>query len=237
MCSVTANTPQANWKPSVAMIPFPGLTMLDLIGPYETLRQHTDVHLLGSTTEEFFSDSGAPFRATELLSEAADHYDVVFVPGGSGTADAMRDPQIIDFLATRGPRARYVTSVCTGSMVLGAAGLLAGYRATTHWSMLDALPFFGAIPAEERVVIDRNRITGGGVTAGIDFGLTLLAELFDEETARYAQLLLEYDPAPPFDGGSPRSATRDAVQSVREYVAELMSICQGFATQQPGRSA
>nr|CRL68611.1 isonitrile hydratase [Mycolicibacterium komanii] len=219
------------------MIPFPGLTMLDLIGPYETLRQHTDVHLLGSTTEEFFSDSGAPFRATELLSEAADHYDVVFVPGGNGTADAMRDPQIIDFLATRGPRARYVTSVCTGSLVLGAAGLLAGYRATTHWSMLDALPFFGAIPAGERVVIDRNRITGGGVTAGIDFGLMLLAELFDEETARYAQLLLEYDPAPPFDGGSPRSASRDAVQNVKEYVAELMTTCQGFAAQHPGRSA
>ncbi|MGE2721581.1 DJ-1/PfpI family protein [Mycolicibacterium celeriflavum] len=153
--------PQVDWRPSVAMIAFPGLTMLDLIGPYETLRQHTDVHLLGSTTAEFFSDSGAPFRATELLSEAVDHYDVVFVPGGNGTADAMRDPQIIEFLATRGPRARYVTSVCTGSMVLGAAGLLAGYKATTHWSMLDALPFFGAIPAEERVVIDRNRITGG----------------------------------------------------------------------------
>ncbi|OBI77082.1 glutamine amidotransferase [Mycobacterium asiaticum] len=213
------------------MIPFPGLTMLDLIGPYETLREHTDVHLLGSTTDEFFSDSGAPFRATELLCDAADFYDVVFVPGGNGTADAMRDPQIIDFLVTRGPRARYVTSVCTGSLVLGAAGLLNGYRATTHWSMLDALPFFGAIPAEERVVIDRNRITGGGVTAGIDFGLLLLAELFDEETARYAQLLLEYDPAPPFDGGSPRSATQDTVQYIKEYVAGLMASCKELAAQ------
>lgn len=209
--------------------------MLDLIGPYETLRQHTDVHLLGSTTDEFLSDSGAPFRATEMLSEAADYYDVVFVPGGNGTADAMRDPQIIDFLASRGPRARYVTSVCTGSLVLGAAGLLDGYRATTHWSMLDALPFFGAIPAEERVVIDRNRITGGGVTAGIDFGLLLLAELFDEATARYAQLLLEYDPAPPFDGGSPRTATQDTIHNIKEYVAELMTSCEELLAQRDSR--
>ena len=231
---MTGLLPQMNWRPTVAMIPFPGLTMLDLIGPYETLRQHTDVHLLGSTTEEFRSDSGAPFRATEMLSDAADYYDVVFVPGGSGTADAMRDPHIIDFLASRGPRARYVTSVCTGSLVLGAAGLLDGYRATTHWSMLDALNFFGAVPSSERVVIDRNRITGGGVTAGIDFGLLLLAELFDEDTARYAQLLLEYDPAPPFDGGSPRTATQEAIHHIKEYVAELMASCQSLVAQRDG---
>lgn len=230
-------TPQSNWRPSVAMIPFPGLTLLDLIGPYETLRQHTELHLLGSTTAEFFSDSGAPFRATERLADAADRYDVIFVPGGNGTAEAMRDPQIIDFLATRGPRARYVTSVCTGSLVLGAAGLLDGYRATTHWSMLDALPFFGAIPTDQRVVIDRNRVTGGGVTAGIDFGLALLAELFDEDTARYAQLLLEYDPAPPFDGGTPRTATQDIILSIKEYVAELMASCQELVAQRDGRKA
>lgn len=217
------------------MLPFPGLTMLDLIGPYETLRAHTDVHLLGTTTDEFFSDSGAPFRATELLSKAMDYYDVVFVPGGDGTADAMRDPQIMEFLATRGARARYVTSVCTGSLVLGAAGLLHGYRATTHWSMLEALPFFGAIPVEQRVVIDRNRITGGGVTAGIDFGLLLLAEMFDEDTARYAQLLLEYDPAPPFDGGSPRSTNQETVQKVRAHVAELMIACEEYAARAAAR--
>ena len=216
------------------MIPFPGLTLLDLVGPYETLREHMDLHLLGSTTYEFFSDAGAPFRAKELLADAADYYDVVFVPGGNGTADAMRDPQIIDFLATRGPRARYVTSVCTGSLVLGAAGLLKGYKATTHWSMLDALPFFGAIPTEDRVVTDRNRITGGGVTAGIDFGLTLLAEMLDEDTARYAQLLMEYDPAPPFDGGSWRKTSDANVQKVKEYVAELMTSCEQIAAEQHG---
>ncbi|WP_231975956.1 DJ-1/PfpI family protein [Mycobacterium sp. E2462] len=234
---MSAPTETPHRRPSVAMIPFPGLTMLDLIGPYETLREHTDVHLLHTTTDEFFSDSGAPFRATERLADAADHYDVIFVPGGNGTADAMRDPEVIDFLATRGPRARYVTSVCTGSLVLGAAGLLDGYRATTHWSMLDALPLFGAVPTQQRVVIDGNRITGGGVTAGIDFGLILLAEMFDEETARYAQLLLEYDPHPPFDSGSPRSTSRQAVQRVREYVAPLLTSCERFVTEKGGGTA
>jgi cyclohexyl-isocyanide hydratase len=100
--------------------------------------------------------------------------------------------------------------------------------------VLDALPFFGAIPTEERVVIDRNRITGGGVTAGIDFGLILLAEMFDEETARYAQLLLEYDPAPPFDGGSPRSTSQETIQKVKEYVAELMTSCEQYAADKNG---
>lgn len=213
------------------MVAYPGMTMLDLIGPWETLLPSADLHLLGSTTDEFLSDTGLPFRATELLSEAAPDFDVIFVPGGAGTADALRDPQIIAFLADRGARARYVTSVCTGSLILGAAGLLRGYNATTHWSTMDALPLFGAIPTEGRVVIDRNRITGGGVTAGIDFGLTLLAELLDKTAARYSQLLLEYDPAPPFDSGSPRSASKDIIQRVRQYVAPLMDVCEQYAAE------
>ncbi len=213
------------------MIPFPGLTMLDLIGPYETLRAHTDVHLLGSTTDEFFSDSGAPFRATEKkLSEAADYYDVVFVPGGNGTADAMRDPQITDFLATRGARARYVTSVCTGSLVLGAAGLLDGYRATTHWSMLDALPFFGAIPAEDRVVIDRNRITGGG-SPRASTSPDAARRTVRRRDGALCTTAPGVRPGAPFDGGSPRTNSQDTIQKIKEYVAELMASCQDFAAE------
>jgi putative intracellular protease/amidase len=210
------------------MIAYPGMTMLDLIGPWETMRPSADLHLLGSTTEEFFSDTGVPFRATKLIADAASEYDVVFVPGGGGTAEAMRDRQIIDFLADRGARAKYVTSVCTGSLILGAAGLLKGYKATSHWATTESLRLFGAVPTQGRVVIDGNRITGGGVTAGIDFGLTLLAELLDERAARYSQLIIEYDPAPPFDGGSPRSASKEHIQKVREHCARLGVACEQY---------
>lgn len=226
---MTVSVASSVWRPTVAMIAYPGMTMMDLIGPYETLREHTELHLLGSTTDEFLSDSGAPFRAMELLADAPADFDVVFVPGGNGTIAAMHDRQIVDFLADRGERARYVTSVCTGSLILGAAGLLQGYNATTHWSAMVALPWFGATPTEGRVVVDRNRVTGGGVTAGIDFGLTLLAEMLDEPAARYAQLLLEYDPDPPFDGGSPQSASEETLAKVRAYVGPLMTACELYA--------
>ncbi|MGE0216397.1 DJ-1/PfpI family protein [Mycolicibacterium sp.] len=218
-------------QPSAAMIVFPGLTMLDLVGPWEALRWAFDLHLVGSTTEPFLSDTGLPFRAHESLADAPEYVDMIFVPGGGGTADAMRDRGILDFLADRGERARYVTSVCTGSLVLGAAGLLAGYRATSHWSAVELLPAFGAIPTEGRVVIDRNRITGGGVTAGIDFGLVVMAEMLGEQAARYSQLLLEYDPAPPFDGGSPANASAEAIQKVRDYVAPLFAATQRHTPQ------
>ena len=132
----------------------------------------------------------------------------------------MRNDFLLDFVADRGARARYVTSVCTGSMVLGAAGLLRGYRAASHWMTRDMLPIFGATPVEERVVIDRNRMTGGGITAGLDFGLTLASELRGEETARLEQLILEYDPQPPFRSGSMRTARP-------ETAARAMRLTQG----------
>jgi transcriptional regulator GlxA family with amidase domain len=215
----------------VALVVFPGLRMLDVIGPWEALLPSAELHLLGSTTDEFLSDTGVPFRATELLADAAPDYDAVFVPGGEGTAAAMCDPQIIDFLADRGERARYVTSVCTGAFVLAAAGLLQGYKATTHWATLEALSLFGAVPTEGRVVIDRNRITGGGVTAGIDFGLTLLAEMFDDEAARLSQLVMEYDPAPPFAGGSPRTSSAGNIGIVRAYIAPLIERYEQLAAE------
>ena len=131
---------------------------------------------------------------------------MLFVPGGFGTNDAMKDAEVIDFIARVGPKARYVTSVCSGSLVLGMAGLLDGYRAATHWACYPALEAMGAISTHERVVVDRNRYTGGGVTAGIDFGLRLLAELRGEQVAKVTQLAMEYDPEPPFITGTPETA-------------------------------
>jgi cyclohexyl-isocyanide hydratase len=128
----------------------------------------------------------------------------------------MDDPTCVGFLRERGERARYVTSVCTGALLLGAAGLIRGYRATTHWLSLELLPFFGATPVAERVVVDRNRITGAGVTAGIDLALVVAAELCGEDVAREIQLEIEYDPSPPFDGGSPERATPDLVARLRQ---------------------
>ena len=176
--SPTLTAPRAaTTRPVVTMLLYPGMTMLDLVGPLETLSQMTDVHLVGLTTDEMISDSTLAFRPTVSIADAPKDVDVLFVPGGEGTAEAMRSPETLEFLADRGARARYVTSVCTGSLILGAAGLLRGYQATSHWATTHLLPHFGAEPTAGRVVIDRNRITGGGVTAGIDFGLTLLAEM------------------------------------------------------------
>ena len=129
---------------------------------------------------------------------------------------------MLAFLADRGARSRYVTSVCAGSLILGAAGLLKGYKATSHWSAREALSTYGAEPVEARVVVDRNRVTGGGVTAGIDFGLVLLAKLRGDDAARLTQLALEYDPEPPFDAGTPKSAGPEIVAQAMSYMAAVM---------------
>ena len=152
------------------------------------------------------TDSGVALCPNTTFDNCPEDLDVLFVPGGFGTNDAMKDPDIIGFLARVGPKARYVTSVCSGSLVLGMAGLLDGYRAATHWACYPALEAVGAIATHERVVADRNRYTGGGVTSGIDFGLTLLAELRGEQVAKVTQLTMEYDPKPPFDTGTPETA-------------------------------
>ncbi|CAA9453538.1 MAG: ThiJ/PfpI family protein, partial [uncultured Rubrobacteraceae bacterium] len=163
---------------SVGMILFPDLTQLDLTGPYEVFARTpgTEVHLLASSPEPVRSEWGLAIVPDSTFSEAPG-LDVLFVPGGPGVGPTMEDEEVLGFLARREPEASYVTSVCTGSLVLGAAGLLRGYRAATHWLYTDLLELLGAEPVFERVVKDRNRITGGGVTAGIDFGLALAAEI------------------------------------------------------------
>jgi cyclohexyl-isocyanide hydratase len=141
------------------------------------------------------------------------------VPGGYGSDDLLNDEEVLAFLRRQAEGAKYVTSVCTGSLVLGAAGLLRGYRAATHWTAMDMLPAFGAIPEKTRVCVDRNRVTGGGVTAGIDFALTLISILIDRSTAEAIQLRLEYNPAPPFNAGSPHTAPAEVLTRISERIA------------------
>jgi cyclohexyl-isocyanide hydratase len=191
---------------NVVMLLFPGFTLLDLVGPQTALSFDTNVQLVAKTAEPVLSDSGVRLLPTCTFLDCPQEIDVLFVPGGFGTADVMEDEQTIAFLRDRGSKARYITSVCSGSLIQGAAGLLTGYQATTHWLHHDVLAVLGATPVNRRVVVDRNRISGGGVTAGIDFGLELLSVLRGETTARVMELMMEYDPEPPFNGGTPDKA-------------------------------
>lgn len=202
---------------TIGMVIFPGLTALDLVGPqmFFAVAPGYTTHLLWKNREPVVSDTGIPILPTATFAEAPEDLDILFVPGGlEGTGPILEDAEVLDFVANRGERAKYVTSVCTGALILGAAGLLQGYRATTHWAYHDLLPLVGADPVKARVVEDRNRITGGGVTSGIDFGLTLLARLAGEEYAQGWQLGTEYDPHPPFDSGSPESADEFVMSEV-----------------------
>ena len=160
---------------------------------------------------------------TKTFSTVPDNLDVLFVPGGFGTVEAMRDKEILDFLAHAGSTARYITSVCTGSVIIGMAGLLEGYRAATHWGFYAPLEAMGAEPSFERVCVDRNRITGGGVTAGIDFGLTVIAAINGQRAAEITQLALEYDPQPPFAAGHPRTSKPEIIASVEALMAHMIS--------------
>ena len=205
--------------PVVGLLLFPDLTELDLTGPLQVFCAvpGAEVHLVAKTLDPVPTDTVLTINPTITLADCP-QLDVVCVPGGYGVDEILDDDEILDFLRAQAAGARYVTSVCTGALALGAAGLLDGYRATTHWTAMDCLEAFGAIPAETRVCVDRDRVTGGGVTAGIDFALALVAELVDRPTAEAVQLRLEYAPAPPFDAGSPRTAPADVVARYREGI-------------------
>ena len=186
---------------------FPRLTQLDMTGPFEVFSRIPggQVHLVWKTREPVRSDTGLAMLPDTVLA-ACPPLDVVCVPGGPGVAALMEDDEVLDFLRAQAAGARYVTSVCTGALVLGAAGLLKGRRATTHWASHDFLAALGAVPEQGRVVRDGRFVTGGGVTAGIDFALSLAADLASPEVAQAIQLQIEYAPAPPFDAGSPATA-------------------------------
>lgn len=201
---------------TVGLLLFPNMTQLDLTGPYEVFARTPGctVHVVWKTTDPVTSDRGLALVPTMSFATCP-QLDILCVPGGPGQVALMDDAEVLAFLRHQGAAARYVTSVCTGSLVLGAAGLLKGYRATTHWMSHDQLSLLGAIPVDERIVIDRNRITGGGVTAGIDFALAVVGKIFGPETAQAIQLQIEYNPAPPFNAGHPRTAPAALVEKTR----------------------
>lgn len=207
----------------IGMLLFPRLNQLDLTGPHEVLANLPDseIFLAWKSLDPVVAESGLTLLPTTTLATAP-QADVLFVPGGSGSVPLMEDADVLDFLRRQAAGARYVTAVCTGSLLLGAAGLLEGYAATTHWAFHQLLAGCGATPVRRRVVVDRNRWTGGGVTAGIDFGLMLAAEIAGVRVAEAIQLGLEYDPAPPFTAGSPECAEPSLVEALRQRFQPLI---------------
>jgi cyclohexyl-isocyanide hydratase len=215
--------PPMNGPPlQIAILLYPAFFTLDVVNPQTFFKGlgNADVFHVARTREPVAGDLGIPFTALHDFESCPKDLDILFVPGGlKGTIPAMGDRATLDFLADRGARARYVTSVCTGSLLLGAAGLLEGYKAASYWMVRDLLPLFGAEMVRQRVVVDRNRITGGGATAGLDFGLTLAGVLRGADYARMLQLAIEYDPHPAFDAGSPETAPEPIVAHLRRMRA------------------
>ena len=207
---------------NIGMLIFPDMTQLDFTGPYEVFAQlpKSSVRVIAKTLEPVAAKGGLKFLPDTTIADAPP-LDLVFVPGGPGTGALMEDREVLEFLRRNSEKAKYVTSVCTGALVLGAAGLLKGYSATTHWASLGLLPLFGAKALPDRVVTDRNRITGGGVTAGIDFALVLLAEMAGQDFAESIQLGLEYAPAPPFNSGRPELARPEVLASITARMAAM----------------
>jgi cyclohexyl-isocyanide hydratase len=208
----------------IGFLLFPQVTQLDLTGPAQILSRvpGAKVHLVWKTLDPVTTDVGFAIQPTTTF-DGCPQLDVLCVPGGFGIADQLTDYATLQFLRRQGAGARYVTSVCNGALVLGAAGLLVGYRSACHWMWRQYLPRFGAIPVNARIVRDRNRISGGGVTAGIDFALQLAAELAGDDMARILQLAFEYDPQPPFDSGSPEKAGSERVERLRDMQRERIT--------------
>ncbi|WDI32320.1 DJ-1/PfpI family protein [Hyphococcus flavus] len=202
---------------NIVFVLFPNLTQLDFTGPLQVLSRlpGSKVYLAAKSMDAIPTDAVLTLNPTCMFSDCPPA-DVLCVPGGFGVDDAILDEELMGFVKREGARAKYVTSVCTGSYILGAEGLLNGKRATTHWAYHEALTDVGAIPVKERVVRDGNIFTGGGVTAGIDFAFTLAAEIAGDEFAKALQLGLEYDPAPPFDCGSPGKSTNEALDAMNQ---------------------
>ena len=201
----------------IGLLVFPKVTQLDLTGPLQVFSSVPGavVHLIWKRIEPVATDTVLTLMPTTTFADCP-QLDVLCVPGGAGTDDMVNDEEMLEFLRGQAASAKYVTSVCTGSLVLGAAGLLRGYRATTHWTAMEFLRLYGTTPTETRVCVDRNRVTGGGVTAGIDFALTLVSILIDRPTAEAIQLRLEYSPSPPFDSGSPDTAPPEILARLRQ---------------------
>lgn len=220
----------------IGLLVFPDVQQLDLTGPYEVFASAPDtmVHLLWKDLWPIRSATGLQLMPTTTL-DTCPPLDMLMVPGGRGINALMRDETVIQFLRNQASHIRYLTAVCTGALVLGAAGLLIGRKATTHWSSHDLLERLGARPVRQRVVRDGNLITAGGVTAGIDFAISIVAELFGDTTAQEVQLSLEYSPAPPFRSGDPDTAEEEVVAAVRSRMALVRAEREAIINGLPAR--
>ncbi|GGD92479.1 DJ-1/PfpI family protein [Rhizobium anhuiense] len=220
---------------SFGILVFPDVQQLDLTGPYEAFAsaEGTEVHLIWKDLRPVLASTRLSLTPTTTFAECPP-LDVLCIPGGSGINALLLDEMVLAFVRERAVKARYVTSVCTGALVLGAAGLLKGKRATTHWNALDFLPRFGATPVEERVVQDGNLITAGGVTSGIDFGLSVIGELLGQTEAETVQLALEYAPAPPFSSGTPKEASAKVLGDTRQRLSASRAARERILSQLPG---
>lgn len=207
---------------SVAFLVFPNVTQLDLTGPAQVLSRlgNVTLNLVWKDKQPVPTDAGFPLLPTATFDEI-ERADILCVPGGFGTMEMMQDTEVHDWLRKIASDADWVTSVCTGSLVLGAAGLLKGYRSACHWASVDQLSYFGATPVRERIVEDRNRFSGGGVTSGIDFALALAARIRGEDFARFIQLSIEYEPNPPFDAGSPDKVSAEILERYYKMVEKV----------------
>ncbi len=206
----------------IGFLLYPHVTQLDLTGPVQFLARMSgaEIHLVWKDTNPVMTDAGFAIMPTDSFETCPD-LNMVCVPGGGGQMAMMADQAVLNWLKRQGTQARYVTSVCSGSLLLGAAGLMGGYRAGSHWAYRDKLPAFGAIPITERVVKDRNRITGGGVTAGIDFALAVIEEVRGAEEAKAIQLAYEYAPQPPFNSGTPETASPETLKAARAILQRM----------------
>jgi cyclohexyl-isocyanide hydratase len=218
-------------KHIIGFVFYPGMTALDMVGPQTVLSAlpGVQIHRLWKTLDPIKTDDGMVIVPDTTFADCPP-LDVICVGGGLGRKTVVDDPEVLEFLQKQGSTAKFVTSVCGGSEFLAKAGLLQGYRAATHWMAREQLANLGVEVETERVVIDRNRITGGGVTAGIDFGLVIAEKLFGQEAAKIAQLLMEYDPAPPFDVGSPEKAGPDLVNKAMSYASGTLGLEIGSLT-------
>ncbi|MFC4276915.1 DJ-1/PfpI family protein [Achromobacter aloeverae] len=209
---------------NIGLLLFPRLTQLDLTGPAEVFGRMPGarLHFLWKNLEPVSSDRGLRILPSTTFDDCP-RLDLICVPGGPGQVEMMEDATVLGFLQRVATGCRLVTSVCTGSLILGAAGLLRGYRATSHWSSIDQLAVLGAHPTHGRVVRDRNVVTGAGVTSGIDFALTVAADLFGADLAQEIQLQMEYDPHPPFDSGSLQTAPKSIAESVQSRMAAFLA--------------
>jgi cyclohexyl-isocyanide hydratase len=212
-------------KHTIGLVFYPGMTSLDMIGPQQVFSALPDVqiHRLWKTLDPIKTDDGMKILP-DTTFENCPRLDTICIGGGLGQSAVEDDPEILAFLQKQGSTARFITSVCGGSLFLAKAGLLKGYRAATHWAIREQLASLGIEVGTERVVIDRNRISGGGVTAGIDFGLTIASILYGEEIAKITQLLIEYNPAPPFDVGSPEKAGAELVEKAMLFMQGMPSL-------------